>query len=119
MCQTNAAAAMKAVDSLLWYCCTCIALRVLRFATQFVTLLAALTAFVTAAIVSFTPLRSFLPSFHFITPRSQPIHLLQGWASHTNTTEARHNGNAPAFRKPALQYSPGSISLHYVIHSLQ
>ena len=49
MCQTNAAAAMKAVDSLLWYCCTCIALRVLRFATQFVTLLAAPTACVRAA----------------------------------------------------------------------
>jgi len=81
MCQTNAAAAMKAVYSLLRYCCTCIALRVLRFATQFVTLLAAHTAFVTAALVSFTPLRSFLPPFRFITPRSQLIHLLQGWAS--------------------------------------
>ena len=81
MCQTNAAAAMKAVYSLLWYCCTCIALRVLRFATQFVTLLAAHTAFVTAAPVSFKPLRSFLPPFRFIPPRSQLIHLLQGRAS--------------------------------------
>ena len=78
MCQTNAAAAMKAVYSLLWYCCTCIALRVLRYATQFVTLLAAHTAFVTAATVSFTPLRSLLPSFRFITPRSQLNNLLQG-----------------------------------------
>jgi hypothetical protein len=70
MCQTNAVAAMKSVYKLLWYCCTCIALRVLRYATQFVTLLAAHTAFVTAATVSFTPLRSLLPSFRFITPRS-------------------------------------------------
>jgi hypothetical protein len=81
MCQTNAAAAMKAVYSLLWYCCTCIALRVLRFATQFVTLLAAHTAFVTAAPVSCKPLRSFLPPLRFIPPRSQLIHLLQGRAS--------------------------------------
>jgi len=92
MCQTNAAAAIKAVYNLLWYCCTCIALRVLRFATQFVTLLAAHTAFVTAALVSFTPLRSFLPPFRFITPRSQLIHLLQGWASLANTTDTPHRG---------------------------
>jgi hypothetical protein len=71
MYQTNAAAAIKSFYKLSWYCCTCIALRVLRFATQFVTLLAAHTAFVTAAIVSFTPLRSLLPSLRFITPRSQ------------------------------------------------
>jgi len=70
----------ESVYKLLWYCCTCIALRVLRYATQFVTLLAAHTAFVTAATVSFTPLRSLLPSFRFITPRSQPDHLLQGRA---------------------------------------
>lgn len=30
------------------------------------------SSFLTAATVSFTPLRSFLPPFHFITPRSQP-----------------------------------------------
>lgn len=35
-------------------------------------------AFVRAAIVSFTPLRSLLPSFRFITPRSQLNNLLQG-----------------------------------------
>ena len=87
MCQTNAAAAMKAVYKLLWYCCTCIALRVLRYATQFVTLLAAHTAFVTAAPVSFMPPRSFLPSLRFITPRSQLDHLLQGRASHLLYTQ--------------------------------
>ena len=38
------------------------------------------SSFLTAATVSFTPLRSFLPSFRFITPRSQLNHLLQGRA---------------------------------------
>jgi len=42
-------------------------------------------SFLTAATVSFTPLRSFLPSFRFITPRSQLSYLLQGRAS-----QARH-----------------------------
>ena len=87
MCQTNAAAAIRAFYSLLWYCCTCIALRVLRYASQFVTLLAAHTAFVTAALVSFMPPRSFLPSLRFITPRSQLDHLLQGRASHLPYTQ--------------------------------
>lgn len=77
MCQTNAAA-MKSGYKLLWYCCTCIALQVLRYASQFVTLLAAHTAFVTAVIVSFKPLRSFLPPFRFIPQRSLPDHLPQG-----------------------------------------
>jgi hypothetical protein len=39
------------------------------------------SSFLTAATVFFTPLRSFLPSFRFITPRSQLNHLLQGRAS--------------------------------------
>ncbi len=42
------------------------------------------SSFLTAATVSFTPLRSFLPSFRFITPRSQLNHLLQSWASLAN-----------------------------------
>jgi len=118
MCQTNAAAAMKSIYKLLWYCCTCIALWVLRYATQFVTLLAAHTAFVTAATVSFTPLCSLLPSFRFITPRSPPDHLLQGRAflpTHKSSNQSMHL----PFRKQSLQYSPGFITLHYVIHSLQ
>lgn len=56
-------------------------------ASQFVTLLAAHTAFVTAAPVSFMPPRSFLPSLRFITPRSQLAHLLQGRASHLLYTQ--------------------------------
>ncbi len=58
--------ANKAVDILLWYWNTCIALQVLRYAAQFVTLLAAHTAFITAATcvlhaTSFSP--SFVPLF--------------------------------------------------------
>lgn len=59
MRQTSAAAAIKQFINLERYCCTCTALRVLRYATQFVTLLAAHTAFVTAAPVSFMPPHSF------------------------------------------------------------
>jgi len=70
------------------------------------------------ATVSFTPLRSFLPSFRFITPRSQLNHLLQGRASQA-THKAIHMGMHLPFRKPSLQYSLGFIPLHYVIHSLQ
>jgi hypothetical protein len=70
MRQTSAAAAIRLFKALLWYCCTCTALRVLRYASQFVTLLAAHTAFVTAAPVSFMPPHSFRASFRSITPRS-------------------------------------------------
>ena len=49
------------------------------------------SSFLTAATVSFTPLRSFLPSFRFITPRSQLNHLLQGRASQA-TLKAIHMG---------------------------
>ncbi len=45
------------------------------------------SSFLTAATVSFTPLCSFLPSFCFITPRSQLNHLLQGRASHNPATK--------------------------------
>ena len=75
------------------------ALRVLRCATQFVTLLAAHTAFVTAAPVSFMPLHSFRPSFRYITPRSQPDHLLQGMA-HYPTHKAKAQVMHIPFRKP-------------------
>ena len=82
--------------TLLRYCCTCNALRA---ATQVCHTTCSSSSFLTAAIVSFTPLRSLLPSFRFITPRSQLIHLLQGWASHSQPQSNTH-GNAPAFRKP-------------------
>jgi hypothetical protein len=95
MRQTNTGAAINSVYNLLWYCCTCIALRVLRYASQFVTLLAAYTVFLTAAIVAFMPPRSFLPPFRFITPRSQlSICFMAGHPftqAHTGS-----QGNAPA-----------------------
>lgn len=75
-------------------------------------------SFLTAAIVSFTPLRSLLLSFRFITPRSQLNYLHQGRATQSKTQCSTH-WDAPAFRKPSLQYSLGSIPLHYIIHSLQ
>lgn len=38
-------------------------------------------AFVRAATVSFTPLRSFLPSLRFITPRSQLFICFKAWSA--------------------------------------
>ncbi|MBB1285244.1 hypothetical protein HRH25_12740 [Flavisolibacter sp. BT320] len=84
---------------LVWYWHNCIALRVLRYASQFVTLLAAHTAFVTAAPVSFMPPHSFRPSFRYITPRSQLDHLLQGMA-HYPTHKAKAQVMHIPFRKP-------------------
>ena len=46
------------------------------------------------------------------------IHLLHGRAAHKPGTNHDIRA-APAIRKPMLQYSPGFIPLHYVIHSLQ
>ena len=87
------------------------------------------SSFLTAATVSFTPLRSFLPLFRFITPRSQLNHLLQGWAflqpdtmqctkectnlSQTNATiltgfhsaSLRHTFTSVAFSPPAAFFS--------------
>ena len=119
MCQTNAAAAIMAFYSLIRYCCTCIALRVLRYASQFVTLLAAHTAFVTAALCVLHA-TSFISSFVPLhSTRSQLTHLQQGRASLFAGLNTSHKGMHQPFRKQALQYSLGSISLHYVIHSLQ
>ena len=66
---------------------------------KFVTLLAAHTAFVTAAPVSFMPLHSFRPSFRYITLRSQPDHLLQGMAHYPNHKAKAQVMHIP-FRKP-------------------
>lgn len=74
-------------------------------------------AFIRAATVSFTPLRSLLPSLRCITPRSQ-----LSFASWPGSPLAIHKSShraAPAIRKPTLQYSLGFIPLHFVIHSLQ
>ncbi len=69
-------------------------------------------------LVSFMPLHSFRPSLRFITPRSYLKYLLQGLA-HLATLKAKHKWCTFLFAKPSLQYSLGSIPLHYVLHSLQ
>jgi hypothetical protein len=57
-------------------------------------------AYVRAAPVSFTPLHSFLPSFRFITPRSQLNHLLHaghpkpGTKQHTRECTSLSQANA-------------------------
>lgn len=71
------------------------ALRVLRYATQFVTLPASHTAFVTAAPVSFMPPHSFRPSFRSITPRSQHGFCCKAW--HTIKYTKQNTSDAHAF----------------------
>ena len=63
---------------------------------------------------------SFISSFvplHYIT--FVAIHLLQGMASHHKAQLLGRAGMHIPFRKHTLQYSLGSIPLHYVLHSLQ
>ena len=76
------------------------------------------SSFLTAASVSFTPLRSFLPSFRFITPRSQLIHLLQGRASRPLTKQ--YTWDAPAFSQaiPAILTGFHSASLRHSFTSV-
>lgn len=104
--------------SLTWHWHTCIALRVLRFATQFVTLLATPAACVRAATCVLHA-TSFFTSF-------VPLHFTTFVAGHLATspgdpganTRSIHPGR-PAISLPSLPYSLGSISLHYVLHSYQ
>ena len=108
----------KSVYKLLWYCCTCIALRVLRYATQFFTLLAAHTAFLTAAFVSFTPLRSFLPRFtSFRHVRSQHI-CFKAW--HTIQTHKPTTSDAHTFSQANATILTGfhSASLRHTFTSV-
>ncbi len=79
--------ANKSVYKLLWYWHTCIALRVLRYASQFVTLLAAHTAFVTAATCVLHA-TSFISSFvplHYTTFAARPFAARHGTLSHTQS----------------------------------
>jgi len=64
----------------------------------------------TSFITSFVPL-------HYTTFAAKPLASRPGIPFALAQINA-HGMHQP-FRKPALQYSPGSISLHYVIHSLQ
>ena len=109
MRQTNAAVPIKPFMILVWYWHNCIALRVLRYASQFVTLLAAHTAFVTAAPVSFMPPHSFRPSFRYITPRSQLCRCSFHGFPPANTQIQPTAGSTFHFATPTLQYSLGSI----------
>lgn len=116
MRQTSAAAAIRLFKALLWFCCTCTALRVPRYASQFIARLAAHTAFVTAAPVPFMPPHSFHPSFRYITPRSHPDHLLQDLVALSRQIAQTH-GCTYLSAGPTLPYSLGFIPLHYVLHS--
>ena len=100
MRQTNAAVPIKPFIMLLWYWHTCIALRVLRCTTQFVTHLAAPTAFVTAATCVLRP-TSFITSYvplplHHV--RSYPDASFRGFPP-ANTQKPTHGGKHISFRK--------------------
>ena len=63
---------------------------------------------------------SFISSFvplHYTTFAAKPFSPRQSLPSHTQ--KAIRLGMHLPFRKPSLQYSLGSIPLHFVIHSLQ
>lgn len=79
--------ANKSVDKLLWYWHTCIALRVLRYASQFVILLAAHTAFVTAAtcVLHAASFTSSLVPLHYTTFVACPFSTRHGTLSHTQS----------------------------------
>jgi hypothetical protein len=105
----------KSVYKLLWYCCTCNALRAaiagLSYCLQFLRLRSGsycvlhatsfITSFVTLHYTSFA-------AKQFASSHGLHCHYpIQDTCSHM------------PFRKPTLQYSLGSITLHYVIHLLQ
>ncbi len=93
MCQTNAAAAIRAFYSLLWYCCTCIALRVLRSLSHCLQL------------IRHSSRQLLCPSRHFVHYflRSASLHLVRSYAYcfkawHPDlNTKASHSGNAHTF----------------------
>lgn len=96
--------------SLTWHWHTCIALRVLRCTTQFVTLLATPTAFVRAATCVLRP-TSFISScvplpLHHV--RSYPDASFHGFPP--ASTQSQHTaGSTFHFAKSTLQYSLGFI----------
>ena len=105
--------------SLLWFVFSCHALRVLRYSTQFVTRLAAPASIFRAASLSCIA-TSFIPVFvplHYTTLVALLFAARHGITlpSHKSQTQVMHMPLA----KPTLPYAPGSIPLHYVLHSLQ
>ena len=118
MRQTSAAAAIRLFKALLWYCCTCTALRVLRYASQFkhtacssygIRHGSSCVLHATSFISSFVPL-------HYTTFVARPFAARHGTLS--NTQSKAQVMHIP-FCKPTLQYSLGSIPLHYVLHSFR
>lgn len=61
---------------------------------------------------------SFRPLLRSISPRSQ-LSICSRAGPRSQHTYANHRRRHLPFRKPALQYSPGSIPLRFVLHSLQ
>ena len=68
--------------------------------------------------VSCMPLHSFRPSFRSITPVRSQAPCFRSYHP-TPGTQLLIQAGCHALRKPTLQYSPGSIMLHYVLHSFQ
>ena len=75
-------------------------------------------SFLTAATVSFTPLRSLLPSFRFITPRSQLNHLLH--AGHPQPGTSQHTGDCTSLSQanPTILTGFHSASLRHSFTSV-
>jgi hypothetical protein len=104
----------KSSKILLWYASNCNALRAatagLSYCLQFLRLRSGsyCVLHATSFITSFVPL-------HYTSFAA--IHLLQGMSCIPSTLS--NTCSHIPFRKPTLQYSLGSIPLHYIIHSLQ
>jgi len=107
--------ANKSVYKLVRYWHTCIALRVLRFATQFVTLLAAPTAFVRAAtcVLHATSFISSFVTLHYTTFAA--LILLQGIA-HFPAHRAMHKCCKCLFA--SLRYNTHWVSFRFTTSSI-
>ena len=89
----------------------------LHYVPQFVTLLAAPTAFVRAAtcVLHATSFISSFVTLHYTSFIA--CHCCKAW--HTCHTQIKAQVMHIPFRKPTLQYSLGSFPLHYVLYSFQ
>ncbi len=120
MRQTNAAVPINLFKYFYGYWHTCIALRVLRCTTQFVTLLSLLMLSFGQLLVSFSPLHSLRPSFRYHYTSFAAITLLHFMASHLQVHKANTRREAH-FISQYLRYNTHRVplSLHYVLHSFQ
>ena len=75
-------------------------------------------SFLTAAIVSFTPLRSLLPSFRFITPRSQLTHLLHAGHPMQGATPTHRECTSLSQANPTILTGFHSASLRHSFTSV-